>query len=143
MQHKRQWHVKRGKGHGIENKKRSFKDWYQTTIHGSNCVYVFWSKKKCEYVGRTGRGGSRPHSHFEKWWMWPVTRIDVYEIRIRRELPKAECLAIHIFEPRRNKVRSSRQKYASRCPVCYKTRTMRIMLGQIFKLRKAKRRIRR
>src|SRR5712692_7604043 len=36
---KRQWHVKRGKGFGIDEKKRRFGRWYDKHIGNKNCVY--------------------------------------------------------------------------------------------------------
>jgi len=107
---KRQWHAKRGKGWGLEAKKKTFRNWYDENVHGRNCVYIFWSKRKCVYVGRTGAGGRRPQAHFEKYWFRSVTRIDTYIIRGKRQLPMSECLAIHIFKPKKNKVKSAQQK---------------------------------
>ena len=39
--YKRQWHPKRGKGVGVQNKRRHFKDWYEKKITTRNCVYAF------------------------------------------------------------------------------------------------------
>lgn len=87
---KRQWHAKRGKGWGLEAKKKTFRDWYDENVYGRNCIYIFWAKRKCVYVGRTGAGGRRPHAHFEKYWFRSVTRIDIYIINGKRQLPMAE-----------------------------------------------------
>lgn len=87
---KRQWHAKRGKGWGLDAKKKTFRDWYDENVYGRNCIYIFWAKRKCVYVGRTGAGGRRPHAHFEKYWFRSVTRIDIYIINGKRQLPMAE-----------------------------------------------------
>src|SRR5439155_14713647 len=65
---KRQWHVKRGKGFGVDVKKQRFKRWYDRRIGNRNCVYAFWSKKGCVYVGRTLRGHGRPAGWFDRIW---------------------------------------------------------------------------
>ena len=133
---KKQWHAKRGKGWGLAARKKTFRDWYDLHVYGRNCVYVFWSKRKCIYVGRTGSGGRRPHAHFEKYWFSSVTRIDMYIIRGKRQLPKAECMAIHLFKPNKNKMKSAQQKFRSKCPICSKEVSVRQSLNRIFTQRK-------
>lgn len=133
---KRQWQVKRGKGWGVDAKKQTFRKWYDNNIYGKNCVYVFWSKRKCLYVGRTGSGGRRPEAHFEKFWFHAVSRIDCYVVNGKRQLPMAECLAIDLFHPAKNKIRSARKKWASRCPVCAKEMIVRKQLKQLFPLKR-------
>src|SRR5258708_7965327 len=66
--YKKQWHPKRGKGFGRSAKRRHFKRWYENHITTQNCIYVFWSRSMCLYVGRTLNGKGRPSSHFEKHW---------------------------------------------------------------------------
>jgi hypothetical protein len=56
---------KKVKGHGWRKQKQNFDSWLQEHFSSTvNLVYVFWKGKKCLYVGRTRRGGSRPSSHF-------------------------------------------------------------------------------
>ncbi|MGZ9189085.1 MAG: hypothetical protein ACXW39_03380 [Nitrospira sp.] len=71
--YKKQWHPKRGKGFGRAAKKRHFKDWYERNITTQNCVYVYWGRSGCLYVGRTLNGKGRPSSHFEKHWFGKAT----------------------------------------------------------------------
>src|SRR5208282_5857695 len=104
------------KGFGRTAKKRSFGKWYARQIQSQNCVYVFWSGRRCEYVGRTVRGRGRPSSQFDKFWFGSVTRVDIYSVGGPSSVPKAECLAIHLFDPRQNVNSASRPKYARRCP---------------------------
>lgn len=105
-----------------------------------NCVYVFWSGRKCEYVGRALRGKGRPFNSFEKYWFTSVTRVDIYSVATPTVVPKAECFAIHIFEPRRNAISSSRPKFSKRCPICATDRQLRRELNAIFPSRSWKKR---
>ena len=135
---KRQWHPKRGKGWGLDAKKRSFRDWYDKNMYGRNCVYIFWAKRKCIYIGRTGAGGRRPQVHFEKYWFRSVTRIDTYIISGKRQLPMAECIATHLFNPKNNKIKSAQQKWRSNCQVCTMEVNVRKKLRNLFPLRRKK-----
>lgn len=132
---KRQWHVKRGKGFGVDAKRKSFRQWYEKHIGHKNCVYVFWSRRECVYVGRTSRGKGRPSGWFDRVWFQPVTRIDIYPVPRRSEVPKAECLAVHIFDPSENKNRPSIGSYTKKCPICADTKEIDAELKSIFRLR--------
>ncbi len=48
----------------------------------------------------------------------------------------AECLAIHLFKPKKNKVKSAQQKWRSNCPVCTKEVKVRKKLSDLFTLRR-------
>jgi len=133
---KRQWHVR---GFGRSAKKRGFKEWYAKRIQSHNCVYVFWSGRRCEYVGRTIRGRGRPSSQFDKFWFTGVTRLDIYSVVGPGSVPKAECLAIHLFDPRRNVNSASKPKYARRCPICHSEKRIKKELARIFPLRRKRR----
>jgi hypothetical protein len=135
LEFKCQWFPKKGKGFGIHAKKLTFNRWYDRRIGTRNCVYVFWSNGICEYVGRTVRGKGRPVGWFDKFWFQSVTRIDIYGVRIPSLVPKAECLAIDRFNPRRNIYSASRPKRAKKCPVCRATREIRKELKDLFRLR--------
>lgn len=132
---KHQWHVKRGKGFGIEAKRRKFKRWYEKQIGNKNCVYAFWSRNDCVYVGRTLRGKGRPAGWFDRVWFQPVTRIDIYSVLRRSEVPKAECLAVHLFDPTENKNWPSIGSYTKKCPICKATKEIDRELESIFRLR--------
>jgi hypothetical protein len=132
---KLQWHPKRGKGWGRDEKKRKFKDWFESKIPYSNCIYIFWAGDKCVYVGRSIRGKGRAASHFVKHWFGYVTRIDVYSTSRASEIPKLECLAIHRFEPRENQNHSARVKWTKKCPVCEIHKDIKEELRSIFNFR--------
>jgi hypothetical protein len=129
---KRAWHVK---GHGRPEKRRKFDQWFEQNVGNDKCIYVFWKSKACVYVGRTGNGGSRPQNHFEKFWFGGVTRVDIYPVRQRSQIPKLECLAIHRFQPMRNKSKASSQKWQKKCPMCKIHRDIRNELRSIFRLK--------
>jgi hypothetical protein len=132
---KRQWHVKRGKGFGIDAKRKTFKRWYDKRIGNKNCVYVFWSGKECVYVGRTSQGKWRPAGWFDRVWFQPVSRIDIHSVLRPSEVPKAECLAKHLFDPAENKNRPSIGSYTKKCPICEATKEIDHELRNIFRLR--------
>jgi hypothetical protein len=132
---KRQWHPKRGKGKGIEEKKRSFDDWFDLSILFPNYVYIFWADSNCKYVGRSVRGKGRPQQHFEKYWFAPVTRIDVYSTSKASEVPKLECLAIHRFNPSENKKCAAMRKWSKKCPICSVNKLIKDELCNIFRFK--------
>jgi hypothetical protein len=138
---KRQWHVK-SKGWGVQAKKVAFKHWYAKRIRGHNCIYIFWSGRKCQYVGRTLRGKGRPTGSFDKFWFGSVTRIDIYPIATPTIVPKAECLAVHVFEPRKNAIRPARPKFSKPCPICTAAKEIKRELNSIFPLTSIKGKIR-
>jgi hypothetical protein len=132
---KKSWHVKRGKGHGVDAKRRAFKAWYDSNLGDHPCVYVFWRRNGCEYVGRSSQGAGRPTEHFVKFWFPQVTRIDVYTTTIRG-LPAFECLASHHFQPRQNKFKASARKWSSKCDLCDLHRSIDAELRSIFPIRR-------
>jgi hypothetical protein len=129
------WHPKRGKGHGRYQKRQAFKTWFADRFGSGTYIYVFWARRKCVYVGKTTKSGSRIAGHFEKHWFSNVTRIDVYRANGRGALPALECLAIHRFQPSRNRFRAERKKWTRRCALCRVHRDIKDELGKIFRLR--------
>lgn len=132
---RRSWHPKKGKGHGRDAKKRTFKRWFRTKFGKGTYVYVFWNRRRCIYVGKTTKSGGRIAGHFDKHWFGGVSRIDVYQTNGRRSLPALECLAIHRFQPSRNKFRAERKKWTSKCELCRVHRQIKDELTDIFRLR--------
>lgn len=129
----RAWHIK---GYGVQEKKAIFKNWCKEKFPKELYVYVFWgNNRKCIYVGQTGSGGSRPSSHFEKHWFGEVKRIDVYPVHSESQTPKLECLAIHRFEPTRNKNKSANKKWTKACPLCVVDKDIEKELRTIFRFK--------
>lgn len=132
---RRSWHPKDGKGWSYDDKRSRFKSWYRAEINAKNCIYVLWNQKRCVYVGKTTRGGGRIASHFDKRWFPWVTRIDIYETRGHRVLPALECVAIHRFQPLKNRAKAETKKWTRRCPLCEIHRGIESELKSIFRLR--------
>jgi len=133
--YKKQWHPKRGKGWGRDAKRISFKRWYENNIATDNCVYAFWSNKKCLYVGRTIRGKGRPTQHFEKHWFSKATRLDVYGFGRKRGVPQFECVYTHRHKPAYSKVRPAKKKYYTACYVCVGQETIKDEIKRLFRLK--------
>jgi hypothetical protein len=96
---RRNYHVK---GRGYEDKREKFDKWFAAKFKRktSGLIYAFWgNRNKCIYIGRTGSRGSRPSSHFEKFWFTGVKRVTIFEIGTKSHIPKLECMAIHRFPP--------------------------------------------
>lgn len=118
------------------DKKREFRTWARREIDKeSGKVYVFWHDKKCCYVGRTRRRGSRPSQHFKSKWFKGTTRIDVYMAKRKGDISRLECLAVHRFLPSQNKIRASKEKWTSKCPLCALHKKIKNELRRIYKFR--------
>ena len=130
---KRAWHIK---GFGIDEKKSLFEEWFGKEFPKlTNYIYVFWGNEKCIYVGRTTVYGGRRHSsHFIKFWFKDVKRIDIFPSE-PAQTPKLECLAIHHFDPVRNKKKAATKKWTKKCPLCAIHKNIEEELRKIFKLR--------
>ncbi len=132
---RRSWHAKKGKGRGVDAKRHSFNRWFDRELGRGTYAYAFWNRRRCVYVGKTVKSGRRISSHFDKHWFGGVTRVDVYALTGRRLLPALECLAIHRFQPTRNKFRAERRKWTKRCQLCAIHRTIDSELRSIFRFR--------
>jgi hypothetical protein len=133
--YKRQWHPKRGKGWGRAAKSQHFKNWYEKNITTKNCVYAFWQKKNCLYIGRTLNGKGRPTNHFQKYWFGKATRVDVFAFDRKRDVPRFECLLTHKYDPSYSRMKPSAKKYYSRCAVCDGTDSVKSELKTFFRLK--------
>jgi hypothetical protein len=133
---RKQWHITSRKGRGWREKKKAFGSWYARKIDHRNCVYVFWHKTRCLYVGKTIRGRGRPQSHFSKIWFPRVTRVDIYSTSQRSQIPRLECLAIHRFNPSENRQKAAKTKWTKKCPVCAVHGEIRKELRRIFSLKR-------
>lgn len=129
---KKSWQVK---GRGDKARKARFSEWFEKHVSYRSFIYVFWKRGKCIYVGKTRNGVGRPSEHFEKKWFNGITRIDLYGLRGRRSLPALECLAIHRFQPLKNKNRAQTAKWTKRCPLCKIHKFIASELRSIFALR--------
>jgi Zn ribbon nucleic-acid-binding protein len=133
--YKKQWHAKKGKGHGRTEKRKSFKQWYENHIKTQNCVYVFWQGQRCLYVGRTLNGQGRPTTHFERYWFGRASRVDVHGFERKRDVPRFECMLTHRYHPVYSRMKPSSKKYYTRCPVCEANKKIQVEVEKLFRLR--------
>ena len=131
---RKNFHVK---GRGPYEKREKFEEWFAVRSRKSKgLIYAFWgNQKKCIYIGRTGSRGSRPSSHFEKFWFASVRRITIFFVKGQSHIPKLECLAIHCFQPMRNKNKAAKKKWTKACPLCTKHKYIEDELRDIFRFR--------
>jgi len=134
VSHKKNYRIK---GHGPENKKDKFENWFSKHFPGTTgLIYAFWgNNNKSIYVGRTGSGGGRPSSYFDKYWFSSVKRVTIFSIRGKSHIPKLECLAIHHFQPKRNKNIAATKKWTKACPLCEIHKHIESELRDIFRFR--------
>jgi hypothetical protein len=135
---RRNYHIK---GHGPDDKRARFATWFSANFpRGKGFVYAFWgNRRRCIYVGRTGSHGSRPSSHFEKYWFSGVKRVTIFAVEGERHIPKLECLAIHHFQPSRNRNKAATKKWTTACPLCLAHRHIEVELRDIFRFRSRRR----
>jgi|GEM_PF-534203 len=133
--YKKQWHAKRGKGRSRPAKSTNFKSWYDRHISTQNYVYAFWNGKECLYVGRTTSGRHRATNHFTKTWFSKASRIDIFAFDRKRDVPRYECLLTHKYNPKYSKIKPSKKKYYTRCPICVNSTAIRQEVKYIFRLR--------
>jgi hypothetical protein len=122
------------KGRGADNKQKEFLPWVREgNSQGRGKVYVFWRRRECRYVGRTRGRGSRPSCHFKRSWFNGTTRIDVHSAHQRKSIPMLECLAIHRFNPTKNKVKAAKLKWTAKCPLCSLRKKIRTEIRTIYR----------
>lgn len=96
-------------------------------------VYAFWKGKRCLYVGK-GKKPVRLLFH-RKSYGREADSVVVYFVRARTFLPKAECLATHLFKPRDLAARPSREAWGKKCPICAQHDRIRRELSGLFAMR--------
>lgn len=80
-------------------------------------LYSFWRGKELLYVGR-GTSYRRLNHYRDHTLMRDADRILINTIKGRSQLPKAECLMIHLCEPKKNRIKATMMKYCKACPIC-------------------------
>lgn len=120
------------KGHGHKQKVEKFKEWYHDKIDYKYLIYIFWKKNRCLYIGRTGRGGSRPVNHVGTHRTHGWTRVSIYLARSNSYLPMLECLAWYHFDPLHNACRPSIPKWARKCPMLEDLKELKEEINVLF-----------
>lgn len=96
-------------------------------------VYAFWKGRRCLYVGK-GRKGSRLLFH-RKSYGREAESVELFLVRSKSYLPKAECLATHLFDPRDEAMRPEHSLWGKKCPVCARHDQIRRELSWLFAMR--------
>ena len=97
-------------------------------------IYSFWRKSECLYVGK-GKSWRRLRHYRDHKYLKESTLIKVFEVRQKSTLAKAECLAVHRFDPKYNKKTPGNQKWGKKCPICQAHDQIRSELRALFNLR--------
>ncbi|HUT58966.1 MAG TPA: hypothetical protein VNA25_14050 [Phycisphaerae bacterium] len=64
-----------------------------------------------------------------------ATRLEVFLIKGKSQLAKAECLATHMFRPRDNRMKPAKAKWGKACPICKKHDLIRRELATLFRMK--------
>jgi hypothetical protein len=121
------------KGRGVSARYDRLIGWARERCAGP-IVYVFWQGRQCLYVGK-GKSWRRLRNYAKSVYLAKATRLDVFCMRGKSYLGKAECLATHLFAPRDNKKKPARSKWGKACPICKKHDQIRAELAALFRLR--------
>jgi len=108
-------------------------NWAQDSIRPP-FIYSFWNGNRCLYVGQA-RSARRFRSYRNHGYLRDASAVKVHEIRGKSALGKAECLAIHIFNPKENRARAAKRKHGGSCPICRAHDQIEAELNMLFKLR--------
>lgn len=135
VEDRHRWYNRKKKGWGRDAKKTNFKAWYKEKVRHRRCIYAFWAKDRCLYVGKSAKGAGRVAGHFTEFWFGRASRIDVYAVTGDRDLPMLECLGIHRFQPIYNKSKAEEKKWTAKCPLCKLHRDIESELRSIYRLR--------
>lgn len=105
------------KGHGLTDRFDRLYRWAERKLDGP-IVYAFWRGRKCLYVGK-GKSRRRLRHYDKSVYLWHANALEVWQIKSKNRLPRAECLAIHLFKPRDNKQKkAAKVKWGKACPIC-------------------------
>ena len=127
---RRLWRVK---GRGVDGRGEALVR-FARSLKGP-LIYVFWRGKQCLYVGK-GKQNGRLAGYQRHYLLLQANAVEVFSIPARSQLPKAECLATHLFSPKRNRVKPARVRWGKKCPVCRRHDEIKQRLNQLFPLRR-------
>ncbi len=126
-------HLKHIQGHGLASRAENMLEWAKSALSGP-IVYGFWKGRRCLYIGK---GGSwrRLKSYEKSAYLLQATRIKAFCITTKSQVPKAECLATHLFDPRDKKMKPAKVKWGKKCPICRKHDGVRHQIQNLFRLK--------
>src|SRR5438445_1910910 len=84
-------HLRQIRGHGLLERGDNLTEWAARKLRGP-IVYAFWRGRKCLYVGK-GRNWKRLRAYSKSHYLYQAGSIEVFRVRGRSQLAKAECLA--------------------------------------------------
>ena len=126
-------HLRQIKGRGLLDRGNNLLQWAEEKLRGP-IVYAFWRRRKCLYVGK-GESWKRLRIYHKSAYLLQAQCVEVFRVAGMSQLPKAECLATHLFKPRDRKVRPARVRWGKACPICRKHDLIRYELKTIFKMK--------
>jgi hypothetical protein len=104
-------------GFGYQDRFDRIYRWAKSKFHGP-VIYSFWRGKKCLYVGK-GKSYRRLRHYEKSFYLWQADSLEMWQVTSESRLPRAECLAIHMFHPRDNKQKkAAKVKWGRKCPIC-------------------------
>ena len=66
-------------------------------------------KNRCLYVGK-GKSRGRLKHYERTFYLKEADLLEVYDVQSTSLLPRVECLAVHLFDPRDNRAKPARRK---------------------------------
>jgi hypothetical protein len=120
-------------GRGLEERFKRMCAWAEQHLHGP-IIYSFWRGKRCLYVGK---GGSwrRLRAYRRDILLQQATSLRVRMVAGKSHVAMAECMSIHMHDPKHNINQSSKPKYSKRCPICKTNREIRDELRALFRMK--------
>jgi len=121
------------RGRGIDDRFKQMCAWAEQSLRGP-IIYSFWRGKRCLYVGK---GGSwrRLRSYRRHILLQEATSLRVRMVAGKSHVAMAECMSIHLHNPKHNINQSSKPKYSKRCPICKTNREIRDELRSLFRMK--------
>jgi hypothetical protein len=121
------------KGWGIVDRFDRMYSWAEMGLRGP-IVYAFWRGSKCLYVGK-GKSYKRLRDYKKSFYVYKATQLEAWQIKNKKSLPSAECLAQHLFLPHYNEYKAATKKWTSKCPICRRRHNLRTALNSLLALK--------
>ena len=120
-------------GYGIDGRFDHIYEWARMKVRGP-IVYAFWNGKKCLYVGK-GKSHKRLKGYKKSYYLKAADCLEVWQVASKNRLASAECLAIHLFNPRDNEKKAAKVKWGRKCPVCKRHDALKEELDYLLRLK--------
>lgn len=122
-------HQRKITGHGYRDRFERMYKWALCKFSGP-IIYMFWKGNRCLYVGR-GDSPKRLRAYRKSYYL-KATTLEVFRIQSKSQLSKAECLAVHLYEPKDNAIWPASRKWHKKCPVCNRLKKVEDELEWLF-----------